>query len=66
MQFNERIKNNELKKYVNILICVFIAFMVIGRLISGVHWFSDIIGGALLSSGLVLIYHSIQLQEKKK
>ena len=59
MQFNERIKNNELKKYVNILICVFIAFMVIGRLVSGVHWFSDIIGGALLSAGLVLLYHAI-------
>ena len=66
MQFNERIKNNELKKYVNILICVFIAFMVIGRLVSGVHWFSDIIGGALLSSGLVLIYHSIQLSGEKE
>ena len=61
MQFNTRIKNNGLRKCVNILILAFIAFMVIGRLISGVHWFSDIIGGALLSSGLVLIYHSIQL-----
>ena len=59
MQFDSRIKNNELKKYLNILFCVFIAFMVIGRLVSGVHWFSDIIGGALLSSGLVMIYHSV-------
>ena len=59
MQFNARIKNNELKKYVNILICIFIAFMVIGRFISGVHWFSDIIGGALLSSGVVMIYYSV-------
>jgi undecaprenyl-diphosphatase len=31
-------------------------FMVLGRLISGVHWLSDIIGGALLSAGLVLLY----------
>ena len=59
MQFNSRIKNNGLKKCVNILITVFIAFMVIGRLVSGVHWFSDIIGGALLSSGLVLMYRFI-------
>ena len=58
IQFNERIKNNGFKKCVNILISTFIAFMVIGRLISGVHWFSDIIGGALLSSGLVLIYYN--------
>ena len=59
MQFNERIKSNGFKKCVNILITAFIAFMVIGRLVSGVHWFSDIIGGALLSSGLVMIYHSV-------
>ena len=59
MQFNARIKNSGFKKYVNILITAFIAFMVIARLLSGVHWFSDIIGGALLSSGLVMIYYSV-------
>lgn len=59
MQFNSRIKNKGLKKCVNILITAFVVFMVIGRLVSGVHWFSDIIGGALLSSGLVLIYRFI-------
>ena len=59
MQFNSRIKNSGFKKCVNILITTFIAFMVIARLLSGVHWFSDIIGGALLSSGLVMIYYAI-------
>ena len=59
MQSNSRIKSNIVKKCVNILITAFIAFMVIGRLVSGVHWFSDIIGGALLSSGLVMIYYSV-------
>ena len=59
MQSNSRIKSNIVKKCVNILITAFIAFMVIGRLVSGVHWFSDIIGGALLSGGLVMIYHSV-------
>ena len=59
MQFNSRIKNNRFKKCVNILIAAFIAFMVIGRLVSGVHWFTDIIGGALLSAGLVLMYRAI-------
>ena len=59
MQFNSRIKNRGFKKCVNILILAFIVFMVTGRLVSGVHWFSDIIGGALISFGLVMIYYSV-------
>jgi undecaprenyl-diphosphatase len=30
--------------------------MVAARLASGVHWLTDIIGGILLSAGLVMIY----------
>ena len=56
MQFNSRIKNIVLKRCVVVVITAFIVFMVGGRLISGVHWFSDIIGGALLSIGLVFMY----------
>jgi len=63
MQFNDRIKNDILKRYVVATIAVFIAFMVIGRLASGVHWFTDIIGGVLLSVGLVLLYHAISSLE---
>ena len=59
MQFNARIKNNVLKRFVASAIIAFIVFMVIGRLVSGVHWFTDIIGGALLSTGLVLMYRAI-------
>ena len=44
-----------------ILIAVFIKFMVIGRLVSGVHWLSDIIGGALISAGLVIVYASVSM-----
>ena len=60
MQLRVRIKNEILKRGVISAILVFIAFMVIGRLISGVHWFSDIIGGALLSAGLVMSYHAFE------
>ncbi len=59
MQFNHRIKNNIFKRCITIAIITFIAFMVIGRLISGVHWFTDIIGGALISSGLVFLYRFV-------
>lgn len=59
MQLRTRIKNNGLKQCVMILITVFTAFMVIGRLASGVHWITDIIGGALVSAGLVITYASV-------
>lgn len=42
-----------------IAIGIFILFMVIGRLVSGVHWFSDIIGSILLSAGLVSLYRAV-------
>ena len=56
MQFNNRIKNETLKKLISLSIIVFILFMVIGRILSGVHWVTDIIGGAILSCGLVMLY----------
>ena len=56
MQLNARIKNTVLRRFAVIAIVVFTAFMVIGRLVSGVHWITDIIGGALLSAGLVTMY----------
>ena len=59
MQFNTRINNKILRAAVAYTITAFIAFMVIGRLISGVHWFTDIIGGMLLSAGLSMLYYAV-------
>ena len=59
MQLNTRIKNEVLKKWMTAILTTFVVFMVICRLLSGVHWFTDIVGGALLSTGLVLLYRAI-------
>ena len=59
MQLNARVKNTVFRRCVIITIIVFIAFMVIGRFLSGVHWITDIIGGALFSAGVVTTYFSI-------
>ena len=59
MQLNVRIKNIINRRCAIITIVVFTAFMVIGRFLSGVHWITDIIGGALFSLGIVTIYFSI-------
>lgn len=59
MQLNARVKNDVLKGIIASVMIAFLVFMVMGRLISGVHWVTDIIGGALLSAGLVLLYRAI-------
>lgn len=58
IQFNRRIKNRLLRNIVIATCTVFTVFMVIGRVLSGVHWITDIIGGALLSAGLIMGYYS--------
>ena len=56
MQFRSRMKDGLIKTCILCLLLGFLLFMVIGRMLSGVHWITDIIGGALLSTGLVLLY----------
>ena len=64
-QMERRMINKKLKQIITILAILFTAFMVFGRLISGVHWFTDIVGSVLLSMGLFCIYKaSVSLCEK--
>lgn len=56
MQLNARIQNGIFRRCVVFTIIAFTAFMVIGRILSGVHWITDIVGGALLSAGLIMMY----------
>ena len=59
MQMNMRIKNVIFRRCILFIIIAFTVFMVFGRLWSGVHWITDIIGGVLASSGLVMLYKSV-------
>lgn len=59
MQLRARIKKNAFRRLGMLAIVAFIAFMVIGRLLSGVHWATDILGGVFFSSGMVLLYASV-------
>ena len=56
MQLHHRIHCTWLRRGVALVTVAFIAFMVIGRLLSGVHWVTDILGGAMLSTALVMAY----------
>ena len=57
-QVKRRMKNKEMQKVISVVTMLFSSLMVLGRLISGVHWFTDIVGSILLSSGLFEIYKS--------
>ena len=65
-QVNRRCKNIVINKVINILTIIFLVFMVIGRLISGVHWFTDIIGSILLCLGMFYIYKAFVLLYKNR
>lgn len=56
-----RIKNKRLSNFICAFSVLFSSFMVIARLISGVHWLTDIIGSCLLSAGLYSFYKGVVL-----
>ena len=60
-QVNRRLENATVKNAIGILNILFSVFMVIGRLVSGVHWFTDIVGSLLLSTGLFWVYKAVVL-----
>ncbi|MBR2455033.1 MAG: phosphatase PAP2 family protein [Clostridia bacterium] len=60
-QANRRIKSDKIKKIICVITILFSVFMVVGRLVSGVHWITDIVGSILLSMGLFYIYKGVVL-----
>ena len=56
LQLRRRIRNRIARRVVFCIMAAFALFMVIGRLLSGVHWFTDIVGGVWLSAGLDMLY----------
>ncbi|MCI5891915.1 MAG: phosphatase PAP2 family protein [Clostridiales bacterium] len=65
-QINRRLKNAVLKRSITVFAVLFSAYMVIGRLISGVHWFTDIVGSIFLSMGLFCIYKAVVILLNKE
>ena len=60
-QSSNRIKKIFVKNTVKFISIAFSIIMVVGRLISGVHWLTDIIGSVLLSMGLYYLYKGFVL-----
>ena len=58
MQLHGRIRRAALRRGCVGALTAFAALMVAARLVSGVHWLTDVIGGMLLSGGLVMLYRA--------
>ena len=65
-QSNMRLKSRKIKIIINLITIIFSLFMVIGRLVSGVHWVTDIVGSCFLSAGLFYIYKSVVLLKNNR
>ena len=60
-QSQHRVKNIAVRRLIFVFSNMFSVFMVLGRLVSGVHWFTDIVGSCFLSMGLFNIYKVVVL-----
>ncbi len=58
MQFHRRVRNKQLLRALDLLCILIIAVTVLGRLVSGVHWLTDVLGGLILSAALIALYRS--------
>lgn len=55
---NRKLYNNKYINVLNGLLLVMMVVMIVGRLLSGVHWFTDILGGILISSALLMTFYT--------
>ena len=59
MLINRYIKNKTLCRALRAMCFVIIIVTVVGRSIAGVHWFTDIFGGVLISVTLLSLYEEV-------
>ena len=66
-QIDRRAEKPLIRNAAGVFAIMFSAFMVIGRLIAGVHWATDIIGAIFLSMGLFLLYrYAVETTDRRR
>lgn len=63
MVLGKYLKNEKIANILKICCALIMVATVIGRLICGVHWFTDIIGGILISTALLAFFAGIASKE---
>lgn len=66
LQFHDRFENNLVRNGAETAAAAVLCIVVIGRFLSGVHWFTDILGGIFLGAALVMLYYSVTEYRKTK
>ena len=67
LQIDRRCDRAGVKTVTGVFAALFSAFMVIGRLFSGVHWVTDIVGAVFLGLGLFFIYrYGVELSDRRR
>ena len=56
---NKRLFKSDMTKIFNGLLLLLTVGIVLTRFLSGVHWFTDIIGGIVISSALLMIFRTV-------
>ena len=54
------VKNVKICKILRVLFGIILVITVVGRLLSGAHWFSDILGGILISTCLISTFCALR------
>ncbi len=57
--FRQYMWNRPMRTFLCVICIAAMAVMVVGRQLSGVHWFTDIMGSIVLSAALVTLYASL-------
>ena len=65
VQMRKRMRVKPLRMLIDAVLVVAIAAMAIGRLMSGVHWLTDIVGGLLLGLALAELYSAVFTQIRR-
>ena len=66
-QVDRRAKSPAVRGTATAFVVAFSALMVLGRLVAGVHWATDIVGAVLLAAGLFAVYASaVALMDRKQ
>ena len=63
MVLGKYIRNENLLRILKICCAIIMVVTVVGRLICGVHWFTDIMGGIFISTALLALFRGIAAPE---